>query len=349
MANSPRKLRWYQFSLRSLLIAVLLVSIGLSWCAVQWRRTEREEAAARILTANGVGVSREFPSPRDYREPSWRSRLFGSPICCVALPREVAVEAVEALAECTEVEHIYAWGSDLDDATIAHLHGLRLIRRLDLRGTRVTEKGLSNLGCIPTLETLLLNETAISDDLGEVLREASRLQSLSLRDTALSDAGLCLLARLPRLASLKLDNTRVTHKGLACLAEISSLREVTLNGTQIDDQSIPIIARCESLEELELSRTSLREPDLACLNRLSSLKGLILSYTQISDRHVLQLSVPTLIGLGLRGTKVSDACIDHLASFPQLSGVDLRETLVTEAGAKKLRGLRTQTNVRWRK
>jgi len=40
--TEKRKRRWFQFSLRSVLIFVLLVSIGLSWLGVKLERARRQ-------------------------------------------------------------------------------------------------------------------------------------------------------------------------------------------------------------------------------------------------------------------------------------------------------------------
>ena len=46
MTASTPKLRWFQFSLRTLLIVVTLCAIPCSWLAVKMRRAEREKATA---------------------------------------------------------------------------------------------------------------------------------------------------------------------------------------------------------------------------------------------------------------------------------------------------------------
>lgn len=49
--SPPRKRRWLQFSLRTLLILVLLASIGMSWFAVRMRQAKRQREAVETIRA----------------------------------------------------------------------------------------------------------------------------------------------------------------------------------------------------------------------------------------------------------------------------------------------------------
>ncbi len=51
--NHPRKprRRWYQYSLRSLLVLTLLVSVGMSYVAVRMQRARRQKEAVEAIRA----------------------------------------------------------------------------------------------------------------------------------------------------------------------------------------------------------------------------------------------------------------------------------------------------------
>jgi hypothetical protein len=51
--NPKRKLRWYQFSLRSLLIFVTLFGVGCSWFAVKMNQARRQRAEVEIIANVG--------------------------------------------------------------------------------------------------------------------------------------------------------------------------------------------------------------------------------------------------------------------------------------------------------
>ena len=61
------KLRWYQYSLRSLFLLTLLVAIGMSWLAVTMRNQRKQKAAAEAIEKAGGTVK---------SEPTWLGKLL---------------------------------------------------------------------------------------------------------------------------------------------------------------------------------------------------------------------------------------------------------------------------------
>ena len=53
--SSVHKLRWYQYSLRTLLIVMVLASFGLSWFAVKLQQARRQRAVVAELTSLACG------------------------------------------------------------------------------------------------------------------------------------------------------------------------------------------------------------------------------------------------------------------------------------------------------
>ena len=78
------------------------------------------------------------------------------------------------------------------------------LTQLDLSKTKVTDKGLMNVG------------------------KCHNLTHLDLRQTQIGDAGLSALRNLKNLWYLNLLNTKITNRGLTTLAELKSLQEVYL-------------------------------------------------------------------------------------------------------------------------
>lgn len=94
----------------------------------------------------------------------------------------------------------------------------RVILRLDLGETAVTDAGLAHLKDFEHLQTLKLDRTQISDAGMPHLGALPELRSLTLFSTSVSDAGLKPLAGLPHLTSVFLADTRVTEAGAGQLA-----------------------------------------------------------------------------------------------------------------------------------
>ena len=113
-AGPPRKLRWYQYSLRSLFLLTLVVAIGMSWLTVTMQNQRREKAAAEAIEKAGGGVK---------CEPTWLGKLLRD----------------ESLVNVVEVQLI---GTADTDARLIHLEGLSQLRVLNLKNSSVTDAGL---------------------------------------------------------------------------------------------------------------------------------------------------------------------------------------------------------------
>ncbi len=124
----------FQYSLRSLLLLVVVVAIPCSWLAteMQWAR-EQEEAVEAIWKAGGgvtydyeVDASDEYIQGAEPAEPVWLRRLLGDDF--FATPTGVG----------------FLFSQDTDTA-LEHLRGLPQLSSLYLGSCKVTDAGLEHL------------------------------------------------------------------------------------------------------------------------------------------------------------------------------------------------------------
>jgi hypothetical protein len=202
MTTPSPKRRWFQFSLRALLVFVLLVSIGMSWFAVKMQRARRQrKAVEEIRKAGGmVGYAHGLDDP--FAEPSvskWARELLGDDFFF-----DVVIVSV---------------GRDVGDREASHLKALNNLTHLDLSYTQGTGAGLEHLERLTNLEWLDLRHTQVTDAGLEHLKGLTNLQWLDLIGTQVSDAGLDHLRGLNGLLLLDLDGTQVTPEGVEKLQE----------------------------------------------------------------------------------------------------------------------------------
>lgn len=139
---TPRR-RWLQYSLRTLLVLVLLLSLPLAWFALKIRKAERQrQAVDAIATLGGwVRYDYQFNSSGVYIQgarppgPEWLRKLVGhdlfTHVTMVSLqPRYRFSLAVNRIG---------------DDA-LEHLRQFTELQRLSLLSTKVTDAGLEHLG-----------------------------------------------------------------------------------------------------------------------------------------------------------------------------------------------------------
>ena len=154
--DSPRR-RWFQFRLRTLLIAILVLSLPLSWFAARMRKAKRQrEAVEAIEKAGGhTGSSfHDFIARASTREPerTWLRRLLGDDFF-------------------DPVSQAYL-SKNTSDNDLEHLNALTRLRILDLRDSQVTDAGLEHLKGMPNLRWLYLQDTYVTDQGIKKLQQA---------------------------------------------------------------------------------------------------------------------------------------------------------------------------------
>ena len=107
-----------------------------------------------------------------------------------------------------------------------HPGGDQRVIKVYLHNTAVQDADLAALEKLPMLKNVFLGRTQIGDAGLEYLQGASELQTLSLNSTRVTDAGLKSLTGLTKLKTLNLQETQVTAAGAAQLCK--SLSGVTI-------------------------------------------------------------------------------------------------------------------------
>jgi len=142
--NTKPRRRWYQFSLRTLLIVVTLSAVPLGW--VGWKLEQGRRQRAVVAWVQKWGGSVGFEEVEDKRWwNEWGDKWFGESVRWVSLHN-------------TQVS---------DPSPLAELKSLELLYLAD---TQVSD--LSPLAELKNLTELYLNNTNVSNDQVEKLRQA---------------------------------------------------------------------------------------------------------------------------------------------------------------------------------
>lgn len=213
----PPKRHWYQFSLRTLLVVVLLVSVGMSWLTVRMQRVRKQREVINAVWELGGWVYGEAAEPSDQ---TWLRESLGS----VFFPNVVDVRLA---------------GTTVTDAGLEQLRVFAGLQELGLSGTQVTDAGLEHLKGMTRLQTLYLHDTQVTDAGLEHLRGLNNLSVLTIsRNTRITDVGLENLEGLTDLNTLFINDTQVTDAGLGHLKGMTKLRELHLGNTQVTEGGV---------------------------------------------------------------------------------------------------------------
>jgi Leucine-rich repeat (LRR) protein len=193
------------------------------------------------------------------------------------------------------------YAEQITDEGMAAVKGWKKLKRLNLRGAKITDTTLEHLSNVTTLE------------------------SLDVGFAQITDVGLDRLTSLPNLKELVIGGNKLTDTGLQPLRQLPGLTSLSLGGSQRTDSGLWSI--------------SLTELGLDAITTLKELRELRLDGMPVTARWLEKLKVLNkLERLSLQGCKrVGDDAASLLAVWPSLRVLDLKGTAVTEKGLAELR------------
>lgn len=154
----PTRRRWFQFRLRTLLVVMLVISLGMGWVMKERRRiAERREAF--------VSAGLMFSVGEDSYQPVWHLILFGVDVRFASRiwgDSTTTDDGLVHLRELTRLHSLYLRGDQVTDAGMVHLKGLKQLQVLNLNGTQVTDSGLEQLRELTQLKILWLTDTQVT-------------------------------------------------------------------------------------------------------------------------------------------------------------------------------------------
>ena len=168
--NEPkpkRRRRWYQFSLRSLMLFMVVCAVGFDWLGKRLDETRREQAVvAKIQKVGGFVVYHEM------KGPDWLTRHFRKVQTVNLADTRVTDAEMGHLAELTGLEALDLQLTRVTDAGLVHLRGLISLDELYLFRTHVTDAGLVHLKALTNLEKLTVHDTPVTPEGVERLQQA---------------------------------------------------------------------------------------------------------------------------------------------------------------------------------
>ncbi len=256
--SPPRKRRWLQFSLRSVLIAVTIIAILLGW---KTKRVRDQVAAVDKIRALG-GTVRYGHDPKssvslwmtpirtaskDVPGPAWLRNWIGE----------------DYFRYVVQVDFDLIPGKQLDNRDLAalapHLTNLPSLETLGLSSMALDDTGLASLEQITSLQSLWLNGFPLTDKGLEYIIRLKSLETLNLRWTEITDDGLVQLRALPNLRGLSLHSRRITRKSLPILASLPKLKEAVLCDSAVNESDLQSLRREKPSLRITLSRTPGRQ------------------------------------------------------------------------------------------
>ena len=336
--------RWYQLSLRTILLLLLTLTVGTGWFATRVKRAQaNRDRVGRVVEAvaaiEKLGGRVYFSRHDDERKPTWLEELFDDtgnsddPIVevTVSAVRIKNVDALDLISELDNLKLLEISEVNLSDANLRKVGEMKGLELLSLRLLQV-----EHLGALGSIQSLDLSKVHVEGSDPDDLPGLKSLTELTLGETS---GFFEHVGELPSLRKIKL-----LHKGvdttLNRLHRMPTLREVDLRGSDVTGEGLRHLTRLADLEQLWLGATGISDSDLVHVSKMAKLKVLSLAGTKLTDQGMEKLRNLTLLGsLDLSYTGIGDGGVKILRGHTALGDLNLSSTQITDSGLAHLRGL----------
>ena len=309
-SSKPSKRRWFQFTLRSLLILVTLVAGLLVAWRVYVEPYRRQRETMKLIEELGGSYKTELGGP------AWMRDWFG--------PDNFQNIVLVDVADCDDPEKY-----------LGQIVSLPCLETLVVGSRNFTDEHLSRLERLTTLIGLILDSTTVTD--GGIGAMKQSLTNLAVHKS--QRGAIAALRKLDGDIDTQLCGTLPQLQGLVdneYFKDATAVRFPTFFPA-VTDASLVHLKGLTKLQSLDLSSTPVRDTGLAHLKGLMNLQSLSLHDTQVRDAGLAHLKgLMNLQSLSLHDTQVGDTGLAHLRGLTNLRWLDLDCNNVSDAGVEEL-------------
>ena len=176
-------------------------------------------------------------------------------------------EHLTVLSRFPKLQELSVAMTDVGDAGIANLQGLKHLSVLNLYRCKVGDEGLKVIGGLKSLKHMAAGETRITDAGLVHLAKKTDMTYLGLRGNNVTDAGVAHLRGLTKLTGIYLGETKITDAALEHLSDMKQMGYIRIHETAITDRGLEVISKFERLKTLLIYDTKATTKGLAELAR----------------------------------------------------------------------------------
>ncbi len=213
----------------------------------------------------------------------------------------VSDRGLRALKSASGIEDLNLYFAEqITDEGASVVKNWKRLKRLNLRGTKITDSTLEFLAGVPTLEWLDVGWAQTTDTGFDHLAALANLRWLTMGGNKLTDTALQFLRQMPQLEYLDIGGQQrtdsglwslmLTEAGMQSIASVTELRELRMAGTAVTTRGLEALRPLAKLERLDLSGCKrLRDDAAGVLAAMTQLRALDLKDSGFSAAAVSKL------------------------------------------------------------
>ncbi len=250
--------------------------------------------------------------------------------------------ALKLISELVHLQRLTLVQNRFNELSTRRLSKLPDLRVLDLRGNmEAGDMTLEVVAELPKLTSFKHRSTAVTDYGMEQLSRNGTIDSLLIQDFAITSQSGAHLAKLSKLKQLEIFRCQgFGSEGVLGLKGLHLERLTLRDLPNADDQALDVLNALPMLRRLYLHEISgFTDTGLKNLGALKSLELLdIWSLPQMTDATMdVIATLPELKELSVRSTAITDASIDAILKMPKLQLLTVKEnSSISEEGIKRL-------------
>ncbi len=173
----------------------------------------------------------------------------------------ISDRGLASIAGRTQLQELYAAGTELTDAAAETLRQLSHLSKLRIASTGFTSRGINEFaaGKPPLVELDVSDCPGVDDGALESIGGLKSLNKLNLYHTAVTTGRWDRIEGLSQLRWLNVDKTGVDDAALVAIGKLKGLRFLHLGSTSISDAGLDHLTGLDGLQELIVTRTAVTQ------------------------------------------------------------------------------------------
>lgn len=354
----PKRRRWLTFSIRGLMVLVLIAAIGMGWIASMRTQHQREKAIANQIEAldgtvqwNSRSVSSRMldpfsPEPTQYEQ--WRAWLLGddvdSRINRVIFEKACPAELFAELHNLEALTELMIVNGSVSDASCEAISNLASLTDISLVDTEISAKQLEKISSLPNVNHIYITHASVTKENVKLLAKFPNLTTLSICSSQIPAEGLACLRVAKNLSSLTLEadyNRSSSTAELSGLASLTQLEHLQIGEFPISDKDLEAIGAIRSLQALqitaEIALLNVTPKGLSHLASAGKLTRLDFPSAPFDDDTLRSLAKNrSLKEIHCDGSQITDAGLKHFEGHPSLTYLSIPGCQVTAEGIRSL-------------